>query len=93
MTVPPHEPFTSKIRTIFVRTQRPPRSSFGAARHTNSFDRVNGDKQLGGLRLVCSVCTSTCESANPAIFSRMELWALIVTSVRSASAVAVSLLH
>jgi hypothetical protein len=39
-----HEPFTSKIREILVRTQRPPGNAFGAAHHTMPFDRVIGDK-------------------------------------------------
>jgi hypothetical protein len=39
----PHEPFTVKIRAIFVQTQRSLRNAFGAARHNAIFDRVNGD--------------------------------------------------
>jgi hypothetical protein len=59
----PHEPFTVKIRAILVQTKRSPKNSFGAALHTMSFDRVNGDKTAVCLQLIRIICTSACKSA------------------------------
>jgi hypothetical protein len=44
-----------------MQTQRSQKKSFGAARNTMPFDRVGGDKYMGGNRLFCIECKSTCE--------------------------------